>query len=85
MTFRLMPLEQTSLLPAVNVDQAIGDLPSLKMGEGGEIVAYDQIAQSEYARSMRAGGNVTFNHFAGVLAPQNVERMKHVKPGGKLA
>ena len=52
------------------------------MGEGGEIVAYDTPTESEYARSMRAGESVTFNHFAGVLAPQNVERMKHIKPGG---
>ena len=25
---------------------------------------------------------MTFNHFASVLAPQNVERMKYIKPGG---
>jgi DNA (cytosine-5)-methyltransferase 1 len=31
---------------------------------------------------MRAGAVVTFNHFASVLAPQNVERMKYIKPGG---
>jgi DNA (cytosine-5)-methyltransferase 1 len=82
MTFRLMPLEQTALLPAVTVGNAIGDLPRLAMGEGGEIVAYDRLARSEYARSMRAGGAVTFNHHASVLAPQNAERMKYVKPGG---
>ncbi len=82
MTFRLLPLEQTALLPAVKVGSAIGDLPRLAMGEGGEIVAYDRFAESEYARSMRAGGAVTFNHHAGVLAPQNAERMKYVKPGG---
>jgi DNA (cytosine-5)-methyltransferase 1 len=31
---------------------------------------------------MRGGESVTFNHFASILAPQNVERMKHIKPGG---
>ncbi|MGC3991539.1 MAG: DNA cytosine methyltransferase [Chthoniobacteraceae bacterium] len=82
MTFRLMPLDQPVLLPAVTVEKAIGDLPRLAMGEGGEIVTYDRLAQSEYGRSMRAGGAVTFNHYAGVLAAQNIERMKHVKPGG---
>lgn len=82
MTFRLMHLEQTVLLPAVTVANAIGDLPRLAMGEGGEIVAYDRLAKSEYARSMRAGGAVTFNHHASLLAPQNAERMKYVKPGG---
>jgi DNA (cytosine-5)-methyltransferase 1 len=82
MTFRLMPLEQPVLLPAVNLREAIADLPRLEMGQGGEIVAYDKPAEGQYARSMRAGGAVTFNHFASVLAPQNVERMKYIKPGG---
>lgn len=82
MTFRLMPLQESTMLPAVTVGNAIGDLPRLAMGEGGEIVAYDRLPSSEYARSMRAGAAVTFNHFASMLAPQNAERMKHVKPGG---
>ena len=82
MTFQLMPLEEVVLLPAVTVGSAIGDLPRLKMGEGGEIITYDQSAQSEYARSMRANGVVTFNHYASNLAQQNIERMKYVKPGG---
>jgi DNA (cytosine-5)-methyltransferase 1 len=82
MTFRLMQLEQPALLPAVTLREAIADLPRLEMGHGGEIIAYDRPAEGEYARSMRAGGAVTFNHFASVLAPQNVERMKYIKPGG---
>ena len=31
---------------------------------------------------MRSGEAVTYNHYASILAPQNVERMKYVKPGG---
>jgi DNA (cytosine-5)-methyltransferase 1 len=82
MTFRLMPLEEPVLLPPVSLREAIGDLPRLEMGEGGEIVTYDRPAKSEYARNMRGDGPVTFNHFASVLAPQNVERMKFIRPGG---
>ena len=82
MTFRLMPLEQSALLPAVTLREAIADLPRLEMGDGGEIVTYDRPAKSEYARNMRGDGAVTFNHFASILAPQNVERMKYIKPGG---
>lgn len=52
------------------------------MGEGGEIVPYKIPAHSDYARLMRSGETVTYNHFAGTLSAQNVERMKHVKPGG---
>lgn len=82
MTFRLMPLEQAALLPAITLRDAIFDLPRLEMGQGGEIVTYDRPAESEYARDMRGDGVVTFNHFASVLAPQNVERMKYIRPGG---
>jgi DNA (cytosine-5)-methyltransferase 1 len=82
MTFRLMPLQKHAMQPAITLREAIGDLPRLRMGEGGEIVTYDKPPKSEYAAKMRGDSSVTFNHFAGILAPQNVERMKYVKPGG---
>jgi len=82
MTFRLTPIEQAILLPPVTMDDAIGDLPSLKMGEGGEVVGYDEQAVSAYARATRNGNLETYNHYASVLAPQNVARLKHIKPGG---
>lgn len=82
MTFRLTELHQRILLPAVTLRDAIGDLPRVAMGEGGEIVTYDRPANSAYSRSMRAGGTVTFNHYGSILAPQNIERMKYIKPGG---
>ena len=82
MTFRLMPLEERVLRQPVTVGEALDDLPRLVMGEGGEIVAYDRPAHSDYARMMRSGEAVTYNHYASVLAAQNAERMKYVKPGG---
>jgi len=82
MIFRVMPLEEPVLQPFVTVHEAIGDLPRVGMGEGGEIVAYDKPPHSKYARSMRSAETVTYNHFGGILSPQNVERMKYVKPGG---
>lgn len=82
MTFRLMPLEERVLAKAVTVSNALDDLPRLAMGEGGEIVAYDRPPKSDFARMMRSGETVTYNHYASILSSQNVERMKHVKPGG---
>lgn len=82
LTYRLLPLQETALSPAVTIGEALNDLPRLQMGEGGEIVHYDRPAHSEYARTMRSGETVTYNHQAGVLSAQNVERMKHIKPGG---
>src|SRR6185437_271664 len=49
---------------------------------GSEIVGYTSEPHSDYARLMRNPLGVTFNHFAAKLAKQNVERMKHVRPGG---
>jgi DNA (cytosine-5)-methyltransferase 1 len=52
------------------------------MGEGAETIRYDTEKASSYARSIRNPESITFNHFAAKLSKQNVERMKHVKPGG---
>ena len=70
------------LQPFINVEGAIGDLPRLSMGEGGEVVRYDKAAKSPYAAALRNPSGVTFNHYAARLAKQNIERMKHVRPGG---
>lgn len=82
LTFRLEPSERKRLLPAVTVGQAIGDLPRLGIGQGGEAVPYDRTARSAYAKSMRDGNIAALNHFAAKLAPQNIERLKYIKPGG---
>ena len=82
MTIRLLQLERQKLKPAVTIDDAISDLPRLAMGEGGEVIEYDRKPQSEYARLMRNGDRETYNHYAAVLAPQNVQRLKYIRPGG---
>jgi DNA (cytosine-5)-methyltransferase 1 len=82
MTYRLAPLDKMRLKPGVTVAEAISDLPRLNMGDGGEIVHYDRKAASDFARLMRNGDKETYNHVAAVLAPQNVARLKYIKPGG---
>jgi DNA (cytosine-5)-methyltransferase 1 len=82
LTFSLSDNDQQRLLPFITVGDALDDLPRLKMGEGNEVVAYEQSAVSEYAQKMRNPSGDTFNHYAAVLAPQNVERMKYVREGG---
>lgn len=82
MTFQLMALDKQRLKPAVTVAEALSDLPRLRMGSGGECINYDRDAISEYAKSMRNPLGETYNHFAALLSPQNVARLKHVKPGG---
>ena len=82
MTFRLLPLDELRLQPRVTVADALADLPRLDMGEGDEVVRYRSVPHSAYARMMRNGNRETFNHYAAVLAPQNVARLKYIKPGG---
>lgn len=82
MTLKLEGSATHVLYPAVTVGEAIDDLPRLEMGEGSEIVGYTSDPHSAYARMMRNPEGVTYNHYAAKLAKQNVERMKHIKPGG---
>lgn len=82
LTFRLLPQQKHGLLPAVTVSEALSDLPRLDMGQGGEVVRYDRKATSEYARTLRNDGEGTYNHYAGILSPQNKARLKHIQPGG---
>lgn len=82
MTFQQLPLDSLTLKRAVTIKEAIGDLPRLEMGQGGEIVNYDRPAKSAFAQLLRSPDGVTYNHYAARLSPQNIERMRHVKAGG---
>lgn len=70
------------LKPFTTVKEAIGDLPVLAVNEGAEEMDYDKPAVTEYQRQMRAGSAKVFNHIAGALSKQNLERAKHIPPGG---
>jgi DNA (cytosine-5)-methyltransferase 1 len=82
MTFNPLPLERNFLKPMVTVEQAIADLPKLGMGEGSEEMLYDRTPHSPYAHSMRNGSTRVYNHYAAKLSAQNIERLKHIAPGG---
>ena len=82
LTIGLAPADAKRLLPAVTVGDAIRDLPRLNMGEGAEEVGYTAEPASPYALRLRNPEGVTFNHFAAKLSKQNIERMRHVPPGG---
>lgn len=82
LTFRLSEADRKSLLRPVTLLDAIGDLPRIEMGEGEEEMAYTRDAHSPYARMLRNPNGRLFNHVAAKLSKQNIERMKHVPPGG---
>jgi DNA (cytosine-5)-methyltransferase 1 len=82
LTIPLNPNDAKYLLPAVNVGDAIRDLPKLSMGEGAEEVGYTADPESSYALRLRNPDGIAFNHVAAKLSKQNIERMSHVPPGG---
>ena len=76
-------LSSSPLKPYVTVNDAILDLPPLKVGEGAEnIVPYASDASGEYQRRMRKGSRGVANHVAPSLGNINMQRMKHIPQGG---
>lgn len=70
------------LKPFTTVRDAIGDLPSLAVGEGTDKTEYGDRPMTPYQRLMRLGSKKLYNHVAGALSNQNLERLKHIGPGG---
>lgn len=70
------------LRPFVPVRDAIGDLPCLAIREGSEEVEYASPARTPYQRTMRRKSAKLYNHAAGTLSKDNLERLKHIPPGG---
>lgn len=74
--------DSSRLARVITVGDAIRDLPRLNMGEGAEEVGYTTDAASAYSLRLRNPDGITFNHFAAKLSKQNIDRMRHVPPGG---
>ncbi|NBI66263.1 DNA cytosine methyltransferase [Pseudoflavonifractor sp. 60] len=65
------------------VKEAIGDLPPLICGERGtEVKEYISEPFCDYQRRLRIGSPGVYNHEAPRLSKINLERLKHIKPGG---
>lgn len=70
------------LIPFNTIKDAISDLPALANGEDRGVQPYAREAQGDYQVMLRGGSNAVRNHSAPRLAPINIERMKHIPPGG---
>jgi DNA (cytosine-5)-methyltransferase 1 len=67
----------------VTVSDAIGDLPVLRNGERGEPVKpYMKKPSCGFQERSRAGSGGVLNHEATRLSEINVQRMRHIRPGG---
>ena len=65
----------------VSVWEAIGDLPSLRHGEGKSICEYACEPASDFQRLMRDAGRTVTNHVARKLQPTQYERLASLLPG----
>ncbi len=80
--YRADNFRQYELKPKNTVFDALGDLPKLRSGEGKEEQRYTRKVHSQLARELRNGSTVLTHHVAPALAQVNLERLKHIKPGG---
>jgi DNA (cytosine-5)-methyltransferase 1 len=66
----------------VTIEEAIGDLPTLRNGEEKGVQVYAREPQSDFQSEMRAGSNGVTNHSAAKLSRINLERLKYIPQGG---
>ena len=70
------------LRPTPNVEDAIGDLPSLQAGEGSEPLILEEPPSSDFQRERRSGGRgEVFNHRAWGHSDEMVTRIESIGEG----
>ena len=73
-----------SELSYITVEQAIGDLPSLKSGGGAEEMDYTKAPSSDYQKLMRKDSKKIYNHVAPNHTRQLNKMIKNTKSGGSV-
>jgi DNA (cytosine-5)-methyltransferase 1 len=70
-------------LPYVSVEEAIGDLPALKAGEGDEVLFYSSQAQGPFQVWARAGSVAIFNHRSRAHSKEFLKKISVITEGGR--
>lgn len=70
-------------LPYVSVEEAIGDLPTLKSGEGDEVMFYGPPPTSDYQRWARSGSVAIFNHRTRTHSAKYLMKISVIEEGGR--
>ncbi|GGG92078.1 cytosine-specific methyltransferase [Glycocaulis albus] len=76
------PTHGPGRLPFNTIKDAIGDLPLLENGEDQGVTNYAAEPCSHFQYLVRDGSNGVLNHAAPRLSSINIERMRHIPPGG---
>ncbi len=74
---------EPSKLPYVSVEDAIGDLPPLKAGEGDEVMFYETNPTTDYQRWARQGSIAVFNHRSRAHTKDFLQKISVIEEGGR--
>jgi len=77
--------EAKILKQAINVQQAIGDLPKLKAGEGEEETEFSTKPRSGFQKFIRGNTNALYNHVTMIHTKRVVERYGKILSGLSIA
>lgn len=69
--------------PGLSVMDAIGDLPSIRAGEGTEAMKYEQDPFSEYQKQRRGDAEILFNHRSRSHSEAMLKKMAMISEGGR--
>jgi DNA (cytosine-5)-methyltransferase 1 len=70
-----------TMKPAINVQQAIGDLPNLKAGEGFEETEFKTKPRNEFQKLCRGNTQTLFNHVTMVHTKRVISRYEQILNG----
>ncbi|SES93262.1 DNA mismatch endonuclease Vsr [Stigmatella erecta] len=79
------PRFEQDKLPYVSVEEAIGDLPQLRAGEGDEVMFYGPSTISGYQKWARSGSVAIFNHRSRAHSSKYLEKISIIEEGGRNA
>ncbi len=71
-----------ALRPPTTVGEALSDLPRISSGGGDVIMKSALPPLGAYQELMREGSSCVYNHQCADIASINMQRLRHVKPGG---
>ncbi len=79
--YQLSVLDDNHILPALNLWDAISDLPELNPREGNEEQSYSGSPHNNYQKWVRNSSNILYNHVAMEHSERIVERFRHINWG----
>lgn len=82
--YRQLTLDDKKLKPFVSVEDAIGDLPPLKSGEGNFESDYTMEPFSQYQEQRREKSRKLYNHKAWNHRKELLEYIKQIPEGGRM-